>query len=105
MADILFLTQRIPYPPMKGEKIRPLQILRHLRKSYDVHLGCLVDDPLDVQYIDTVRELCATSYFAQIDRRQKKIACLSGLLTGDPLSVTFYRDRGLADWIRQTMPF
>ena len=32
MADLLFLTQRIPYPPIKGEKIRPLQILQHLRK-------------------------------------------------------------------------
>jgi sugar transferase (PEP-CTERM/EpsH1 system associated) len=103
MPDILFLTQRIPYPPMKGEKIRPLQILRHLRKSYDVHLGCLVDDPLDVQYIDTVRALCASSHFAQIDRRQKKIACLSGLLTGEPLSVTFYYDRGLGDWIKRTI--
>ena len=103
MPDILFLTQRIPYPPMKGEKIRPLQILRHLRKTYNVHLGCLVDDPLDVQYIDTVRALCASSHFAQIDRRQKKIACLSGLLTGDPLSVTFYQDRGLADWIKRTI--
>jgi polysaccharide biosynthesis protein PslH len=29
--ELLFLTQRIPYPPIKGEKIRPLQILRHLR--------------------------------------------------------------------------
>jgi sugar transferase (PEP-CTERM/EpsH1 system associated) len=103
MPDILFHTQRIPYPPMKGEKIRPLQILRHLRKSYDVHLGCLVDDPLDVQYIDTVRALCASSHFAQIDRRQKKIACLSGLLTGEPLSVTFYYDRGLGDWIKRTI--
>ena len=103
MPDILFLTQRIPYPPMKGEKIRPLQILRHLRKIYNVHLGCLVDDPLDVQHIDTVRALCASSHFAQIDRRQKKIACLSGLLTGEPLSVTFYHDRGLADWIERTI--
>ena len=30
MPDVLFLTQRIPYPPIKGEKIRPLQILRHV---------------------------------------------------------------------------
>ena len=30
MRELLFLTQRIPYPPIKGEKIRPLQILRFL---------------------------------------------------------------------------
>jgi polysaccharide biosynthesis protein PslH len=103
MADLLFLTQRIPYPPIKGEKIRPLQILQHLRKSYNVHLGCLVDDPNDVQHIETVRALCTSSYFAQIDRRRAKITCLSGLLTGEPLSVVFYRDRGLANWVRNVI--
>ncbi|MGZ5925632.1 MAG: TIGR03087 family PEP-CTERM/XrtA system glycosyltransferase, partial [Rhizomicrobium sp.] len=103
MADLLFLTQRIPYPPIKGEKIRPLQILRHLRESYNVHLGCLVDDPHDVQYIETVEKLCASSHFAQIDRARAKITCLTGLLTGEPLSVVFYRDRGLANWVRHVV--
>jgi sugar transferase (PEP-CTERM/EpsH1 system associated) len=103
MPNLLFLTQRIPYPPIKGEKIRPLQILKHLRKSYDVHLGCLVDDPADEEHIGTVAALCQTSHFARLDRRRAKLMCLTGLLTGDPLSVTFYRDRGLAAWVRQTI--
>ena len=103
MRDLLFLTQRIPYPPIKGEKIRPLQILRHLRESYRVHLGCLVDDPDDQPHEATVAALCTTSYFARLDRKRAKLMCLTGLLTGAPLSVTFYRDRGLASWVRQTM--
>jgi sugar transferase (PEP-CTERM/EpsH1 system associated) len=100
---LLFLTQRIPYPPIKGEKIRPLQILRHLRKTYDVHLGCLVDDPADMEHVPTVAALCATSHFAPLDRKRAKITCLRGLLTGDPLSVTFFHDRGLQSWVRATM--
>jgi sugar transferase (PEP-CTERM/EpsH1 system associated) len=103
MPDLLFLTQRIPYPPIKGEKIRPLQILKHLRQSYDVHLGCLVDDPADQEHVPTVRGLCTTSYFATLDRARAKITCLRGLLTGAPLSVTFYHDSGLAAWVRNTL--
>lgn len=103
MPALLFLTQRIPYPPHKGEKIRPLQILRHLRQSYDVYLGCLVDDPRDIQHIPIVQSLCADSYFANLNRRRAKLSCLTGLLTGEPLSVTFYRDRGLATWIRRVL--
>ncbi len=101
--NLLFLTQRIPYPPMKGEKIRPLQILRYLRQSFDVHLGCLVDDPADQEHVPTVRALCASSYFATLDRARARVTCLRGLLTGAPLSVTFYHDSGLADWVRQVM--
>ncbi len=96
---LLFLTQRIPYPPIKGEKIRPLQILKHLRQTYDVHLGTLVDDPRDMEHIPTVRALCASAHFGVIDRRRAKVTCLRGLLTGEPLSVTFYHDRGLDAWI------
>ena len=103
MPDLLFLTQRIPYPPIKGEKIRPLQILRHLRQSYDVHLGCLVDDPRDQEHVPTVRALCKDAYFATLDRRRAKVTCLRGLLTGEPLSVTFYRDRGLAEWTARVL--
>ena len=103
MRDLLFLTQRIPYPPIKGEKIRPLQILRHLREHYRVHLGCLVDDPDDQQHEPTVAALCTSSYFARLDRRRAKLMCLTGLLTGAPLSVTFYHDRGLADWVGRTL--
>jgi sugar transferase (PEP-CTERM/EpsH1 system associated) len=101
MPNLLFLTQRIPYPPTKGEKIRSFQILEHLRKTYEIYLGCLVDDPRDLEHVPTVRSLCTDSHFATLDRSRAKITCLTGLLTGEPLSVTFYRDRGLADWVRR----
>jgi sugar transferase (PEP-CTERM/EpsH1 system associated) len=101
--DLLFLTQRIPYPPIKGEKIRPLQILRHLRESYNVHLGCLVDDPRDIEHIPTIADLCVSSHFAPLDRKVAKITCMRGLLTGTPLSVTFFHDRGLQAWVRDVL--
>ena len=103
MPSILFLAQRIPYPPTKGEKIRSLQILRHLRRSYDIYLGCLVDDPRDLEHVPTVRAMCADAYFATLDRRRAKAACLRGLLTGEALSVAFYHNRGLRSWVRQVL--
>ena len=44
--DLLFLSQRIPYPPTKGDKIRSWHILRHLSQRFRVHLGCFYDDPV-----------------------------------------------------------
>src|SRR5258708_6867836 len=101
--ELLFLTQRIPYPPIKGEKIRPLQILRHLAKSYLVHLGCLIDDPDDWRHVSIVRELCGKTYFAKLNPRVAKLACLRGLLTGEPLSKVYFRDRGLAAWVNTVL--
>jgi sugar transferase (PEP-CTERM/EpsH1 system associated) len=97
---LLFLIQRLPYPPTKGEKIRALQIFRHLAQWYDIHLGCLLDDPADAEHVETVRAMCAGLHVAKIDRRIATLLCLRGLLTGEALSVVFFRDRGLARWVR-----
>lgn len=96
--DLLFLTQRIPYPPIKGEKIRPLQMLKHFGKTHNVHLGCLIDDPRDWEHVETVRGLCADSYFGGLDRRHDNRSHLKAMLTGKALSVALYSHAGLAEW-------
>jgi sugar transferase (PEP-CTERM/EpsH1 system associated) len=103
MADLLFLMQRLPYPLIKGEKVRNWHILNYLTKWYDVHFGCLIDDPADFQHIDTVKALCASMYTAPLDKRRAKLTCATGLLTGEPLSVTFFRDRGLRRWVKDVV--
>ena len=40
-------------------------------------------------------------FTAPLDRRRAKLTCISGLLTGEPLSVTFFRDRGLRRWVER----
>ncbi len=94
------MTQRIPYPPNKGEKIRQYEVLRYLNQRYDVFLGTLIDDPADEKHRVTVQELCTGLYAGTLDRRRAKITCLTGLVTHEPLSVTFYRNGGLARWVR-----
>ena len=97
---VLFLAQRLPYPPTKGEKIRSWQMLQYLARRYDVHLGCLIDDPADARHVDTVRALCRDVHAAPLVRRMARLWCLRGLLTGESLSVTFFHDRSLARWVR-----
>jgi sugar transferase (PEP-CTERM/EpsH1 system associated) len=103
MPDLLFLAQRLPYPPTKGEKIRAFHELKYFAQYYDIHLGCLIDDPDDHQYIDALRPLCRDIYVAQVNRRIARLACLGGLLTADALSVIYFRHRGLIDWVHSVI--
>lgn len=103
MRDLLFLTQRIPYPPIKGEKIRPLNILLRLRRRFRIHLGCLVDDPLDWEVADEVRKLCVDVHLEPLDRRLAQLRCAEGLLRGEPLSLAFFRKAALGRWVRRKL--
>lgn len=103
MADVLFLTQRIPYPPNKGEKIRSWRLLERLARRHRVHLGCLIDDPDDWRHEGFVREAVADAHFARIDRRRARAWSLRGLATAEPLSVAYFAHAGLRRWVRRVL--
>ncbi|HTH17440.1 MAG TPA: TIGR03087 family PEP-CTERM/XrtA system glycosyltransferase [Magnetospirillum sp.] len=103
MEDLLFLAQRLPYPPTKGDKIRSFNLLRHLAGRYRVHLGCFVDDPADLAHVDTLRDMVESAAILPLDRRVATVRSLSGLATGQALSLGFYRDRRMERWLDALM--
>ena len=101
MANILLLVHRLPYPPNKGDKVRSFHLLKHLLAQHRVFLGTFVDDPDDEQHVDTVRAMCAGSHVARLHPSRAKLASLRGLLSGEALSLPYYRDAGLSEWVKQ----
>lgn len=97
--DLLFLAHRIPYPPDKGDKIRAWHLLEHLSGRYSVHLGAFVDDPDDWRHCEKLRSVCASTHFAGLNPRLGKLRALTGLVTGAPLTLPYYRDAGLQAWV------
>jgi sugar transferase (PEP-CTERM/EpsH1 system associated) len=95
---LLFLAHRIPFPPNKGDKIRSFHLLRHLAERHDVHLGAFVDDPDDWQYADALKPYCASLKLVPLRPRRAKLASLSGLLTGEALTLPYYRSAALKSW-------
>jgi sugar transferase (PEP-CTERM/EpsH1 system associated) len=100
---VLFLCHRIPYPPDKGDKIRSWQLFRHLCSRAEVHLGCFVDDPADAAHRPRLEALAASSCFRPLNPRLAKLRALRGFVTGAPLTLPYYADRGLRAWVRRTV--
>lgn len=103
MAEILFLAHRIPFPPDKGDKIRSWNLLKHLLARHRVHLGCFVDDPADMAYVPELNERVASLKAIAINPFWAKVKSLSGFLSGDALSVAFYKNRALRRWVAEKM--
>ena len=103
MQDLLFLAHRIPYPPNKGDKIRSYHFLKHLTSKYNVHLGTFIDDPNDWQYRDRLDAICAETCYLALNPLQAKIKSLQGLLTGEPLSLPYYKNQTMQNWVNKTI--
>lgn len=104
MHNILFLTQRIPWPPIKGEKIRPGHIMRRLAQRHRIFLGTMIDDPADASYIDVVRQQVHEAYFGEISRtRSYATAIPKFIFKRVPLSFGVFAHYGLSGWVTHIM--
>lgn len=103
MQDILFLAQRCPYPPNKGDKITTWNILQHLGASHRLHLGAFIDDPVDWQHESFLRSRFASVQLCPMDRRTGLLRAAPGLLRGEALSVAYYRDAKMQAWVDATL--
>ncbi|PKM37854.1 MAG: sugar transferase [Gammaproteobacteria bacterium HGW-Gammaproteobacteria-10] len=101
--NLLFLVHRIPYPPNKGDKIRSFHFLKALSQQYQIFLGSFIDDPNDRQYADTVKSYCQETCIESLDPLQSKIKSLTGLLTGKALSLPYYRNPKLQQWVNDVI--
>lgn len=103
MANLLYLVHRLPYPPNKGDKVRSFHLLKHLAAEHRVFLGTFVDDPADEVHLPTVRGFCADMFVVRLNPKWARFASLMGLLSGQALTLCFYRNASLLAWVRHTL--
>ena len=103
MKNILFLAHRIPFPPNKGDKIRSYHFLSYLTTIYNVYLGAFIDDPNDWQYIEKLDAICIETFYLKLNTFKAKIKSLKGFLTGEALSLPYYRSETMQHWVDSTI--
>lgn len=105
MAEILFLSHRIPYPPNRGDKMRSWHLLRHLGRSATVHLGTFADDEADAAHLGALRDAMGGSLGeAYVEPRHRKFAWpVRALLRGEPMALAAFHSRGMADFVARIL--
>jgi sugar transferase (PEP-CTERM/EpsH1 system associated) len=103
MEPLLYLAHRLPFPPNKGDKVRSCNFLRHLAGRYRVFLGTFVDDRADLQHLEAVRRLCAEVHVELIAPWQRRARSATAFLSGEPLTLAYFRSRRLHDWVERTL--
>ena len=103
MEPLLFLAHRLPYPPNKGDKVRSWHFLQHLAGRYRVFLGTFIDDAADWPHVDALRSICAEVHVEAIAAWPQKVRSIGAFLSGEALSLPYFRSRRLAAWAAQTV--
>ena len=103
MKNLLYLTHRIPFPPNKGDKIRSYHILKYLAQSYRIYLGTFIDEVDDWQYLPELESLWEDICCLALNPKIAKLKSLTGLLKGQPLTVPYYTNSQMTQWVNETL--
>ena len=99
---VVFLCQRVPWPPDRGDRITTWHLLQHLmQRGADLHIGCFQEEDRDAEGVAFLASRCREIVAPRLSRRARKLTSLRGLLTGEALTLPFFRDRSLSAAMRR----
>ncbi|HZN41452.1 MAG TPA: TIGR03087 family PEP-CTERM/XrtA system glycosyltransferase [Planctomycetota bacterium] len=99
---VVFLCQRVPWPPDRGDRITTWHFLQHLlARGADVFLGCFQEEARDAEGVALLARRCREVVAPNLDRSVRKFTSLRGLLTGEALTLPFFRDAALYAAVRR----
>lgn len=105
---ILFLSNRVPYPPTKGEKIRSYHEIAELSRRHEVHLVTMADAGIDEDSVAFLGKQCASVGVAYRSRYAAGFSAFGALTSGRPLSIAAFDSRSfrnlVVERVRSTRP-
>lgn len=90
---ILFLAQRVPYPPNRGDKITTWRLVERLRRRHQVHVAAFAHDADDLTAAGRLHDLGVPTLAVPLDLRAAKLRALPLLLGPTPLTLGVFGSR------------
>lgn len=87
---VLFLAQRVPYPPNRGDKITTWRLVERLDREHEVTVIAFAHDDGDMDAAQQLRGRGIDTIVVRHDERRKKLGALPLLLTQKPLTLGVY---------------
>ena len=89
---ILFLSQRVPYPPNRGDKITTWRLAERMAREHEVRIAAFAHDEADEK---AARDLEEMGFQVAIAKPRSKLAALPALLTKTPITRVVFGSREL----------
>jgi sugar transferase (PEP-CTERM/EpsH1 system associated) len=83
--NILYVCHRVPYPPRRGGKIRPFNMISHFSKKHDVTVASLARSEVELEESAGLRDHCREV----ICERVTPIGAFSRMLARAPTTIPF----------------
>ncbi|HVS17622.1 MAG TPA: TIGR03087 family PEP-CTERM/XrtA system glycosyltransferase, partial [Planctomycetota bacterium] len=101
---VLFLSQRVPYPPNRGDKITTWRLVERMRRAHEVRVVAFAHDEADLRAAGQLHDLGVPTIAVRIDLRHAKLRAVPLLVTSEPLTLGVYGSRHLQQAVDELAP-
>lgn len=98
---ILFVCHRFPFPPRRGGKIRPFNIIRHLSQNHEVTVASIVRSDTEAHAGKGLKNFCSYYLMGKISKPVALKNILNTLPTSTPFSMGYFYSRDLDRQIKK----
>jgi sugar transferase (PEP-CTERM/EpsH1 system associated) len=98
---VFFITQRVPYPPDRGDKIATANQVRHLARAHELHVFCIADGQDDLLNVAPLRAIAASVTAVPLSPWRARLRAAWALVTGRSLSVAMLSEPRLRRAVAQ----
>ncbi len=92
---ILFLANRIPYPPYRGDKLKIFNLAKRLTGKHELHLLTFAQSKDEFKYKEELGKVFKEVNLIYLPKWRSALNCLPGLLKSKPFQVLYFQSSEL----------
>ncbi len=88
---ILFLANRVPYPPYRGDKLKIFNLAKRLLGKHELYLLTFAQNEEDLTYKTELEKIFKEVHFVYLPKWKSALNCISGIWDTAPLQVLYFK--------------
>ena len=100
---ILFIANRFPYPPFRGDKLKIYNLSKRLAEKNEIHLITFTEQKSDLQYLDKLNPIFKRMEIVHLPKLQSLFYSAIGLFQKLPLQVQYFKSRDFSARLKQLL--
>lgn len=78
-------------------------MMKQLSQTFDIHLGCFIDDDDDLGFDDDLLAYCKSIQCIQQNKLLCKVKGLAGFVSNKPITLPYYHSHEMQHWVDETI--
>lgn len=92
---ILFISPRVPYPPIKGDKLRTYHFIKRLSKKHDIDLCTFYENKEELVGLEEMKKYCSEVRSVFLPKHQAYVNILRTCYNLLPFQVNYYYSKSM----------